>query len=82
MWTFDRYGNAITTIRSPAEPPRAVRVKDRELPYATHYAEVAPGQALALPGSSGLVELSVRDGSAREALDLEAGARVSLADPG
>lgn len=82
VWTFDRYGNAITTIRSPAEPPRAVRVKDRELPYATHYAEVAPGQALALPGSSGLVELSVRDGSAREALDLEAGARVSLADPG
>ena len=78
IWTFDRYGNAITTIRSPAAPPRSVRAGDHELPYATHYAEVAPGQALALPGSSGLVELSVRDGSALDVLGLAAGLPVSV----
>jgi len=78
VWTFDRYGNAITTIRSPASPPKHVRVAGRELPFATHYAEVAPGEPLALAGSSGLVEISVRDGSARDALRLADGMRVAL----
>jgi S-adenosylmethionine hydrolase len=78
VWTFDRYGNAITTIRSPAEAPASVWIGDRAFRYATHYAALAPGEPLALPGSSGLVELSVRDGSARDALGMTVGAPVSL----
>lgn len=69
IWTFDRFGNAITTLFST--PASKVRVGARELPYTTCYAEVAPGEALALSGSSGLVEISVRDGSAREVLGLK-----------
>ncbi len=76
VWTFDRFGNAITTI--VASPATHVRVRSHALPYATHYAEVAPGGALALAGSSGLVELSVRDGSARDALGLTEGEPVEL----
>lgn len=78
VWTFDRYGNAITTLSAPRVPPAGVRVGARELTYASHYAAVAPGELLALAGSSGLVEISVREGSAKSALALVEGARVEL----
>jgi S-adenosylmethionine hydrolase len=78
LWTFDHYGNAITTIRAPGERPAAVRVRGREIRFATHYAEVERGEALALVGSSGLVEISVRDGSARAALGLQEGDAITL----
>lgn len=78
IWCFDRYGNAITTVRAPASPPTFVRVEERTIPYRSHYAEVEPGEALALAGSTGLVEISVRDGSAREALGLDIRARVEI----
>ncbi len=77
VWTFDRFGNAITTIVSA--PASALRIGNRSLPYRTHYAEVARGEALALAGSSGLVEISVREGSAREALGVAEGDPVELA---
>ncbi len=75
VWTFDRFGNAITTLRA-TETPSEVRVAGRDLPYATHYAAVARGEALALAGSSGLVEISVRDGSARSTLGLSEGDEI------
>lgn len=75
VWTFDRFGNAITTLRAPRRHS-SVRVGAHTLPIATHYAAVAEGEALALIGSSGLVELSVRDGSARDALKLVEGEAV------
>jgi S-adenosylmethionine hydrolase len=37
------------------------------------YWDVAPGRPLALIGSSGLLEIAVRDGSAAEALGVRAG---------
>nr|WP_245526781.1 SAM-dependent chlorinase/fluorinase [Marinithermus hydrothermalis] len=77
--TFDRFGNAITTIQAPLPPGvRAVEVAGRPVPLARYYAEVAPGAPLALVGSSGLVEVSVREGSAREALGLREGDPVRL----
>lgn len=61
---FDRYGNAITSV--PARPAQRVVFKHRNLgPVRTHYAAARPGQPLAVAGSSGLVELSVRDGDFR-----------------
>ena len=42
------------------------------------YADVAQGEPVALVGSSGLVEIAVRDGSAAEQLGLRRGSGVAL----
>ncbi|HEY8431608.1 MAG TPA: SAM-dependent chlorinase/fluorinase [Sandaracinaceae bacterium] len=76
VWTFDRFGNAITTLVSA--DARALRAGGRAIPFARTYADVPKGAPLALAGSSGLVEISVRDGSARDALGLAEGEPVEL----
>ncbi|MFW6049679.1 MAG: SAM hydrolase/SAM-dependent halogenase family protein [Myxococcota bacterium] len=76
--TFDRFGNAITNLRQPASGAVAVRAAGRRLPLVTHYAAVGPGEPLALVGSAGLVEISVRDGDARAGLGLAEGHPVQI----
>ncbi len=76
--TFDRFGNAITTLRGPAPPGGRLEVAGHELPCRRTFAEVAPGEALCYLGSAGLLEVAVREGSARDALGLKAGLRVRL----
>jgi S-adenosylmethionine hydrolase len=61
--SFDRFGNAVTSI--PSKGTRSILYKRRSYPIQTHYAAVASGKPLAVAGSSGLVELSVRDGDFR-----------------
>jgi len=66
----DRFGNLITNV--PGEwcvGAESVRMGGREIgPLRTRYVDVEPGEALALVGSAGLVEIAVRDGSAAGAL--------------
>lgn len=59
----DRFGNAITnlTLRDLGRR-RRLRAMERGFPLRTHYAQAKPGQALAVVGSTGFVELSIRDG--------------------
>jgi S-adenosyl-L-methionine hydrolase (adenosine-forming) len=75
----DTYGNLVTNLRA-AHLPQAfmVRVADRLAASAPFYAAVAPGELIALIGSSGLLEISVRDGSAAEATGARRGTPVSL----
>lgn len=61
--SFDRFGNAVTSI--PSRGARSILYKGRSYPVRTHYASVPSGKPLAVAGSSGLVELSVRDGDFR-----------------
>lgn len=77
---FDRYGNATTNILSEALPPDAtVRVGTRQIGrVARTYADVKPGRPLALIGSADLLEIAVRNGSARSALHLRVGSPVRL----
>ncbi|MGQ9735775.1 MAG: SAM hydrolase/SAM-dependent halogenase family protein [Thermaceae bacterium] len=75
--TFDRFGNAITTL-TQAPPGGWVRVKSRRIPIRKTYAEAPPGEALAYLGSSGLLEIGVNRGNARETLGLREGERVVL----
>jgi S-adenosylmethionine hydrolase len=42
------------------------------------YWDVAPGKPLALIGSSGLLEIAVRDGSAKDDLKVRVGDAVAL----
>lgn len=76
--TFDRFGNAVTTLRAPEGPWSAALVAGRRVPAASHYGAVATGEPLALVGSAGLVEVSVRDGSAQAHLGLTSGAPVRI----
>jgi S-adenosylmethionine hydrolase len=75
---FDHFGNALTSIRASDLPPAVCRVQvgGRDVPLVTSYASVPPGEALALVGSSGRLEIAVRDGDAHRALRLVRGAMV------
>lgn len=79
VWTFDRFGNAVTTLEVAHDGAGWIEIAGERLPLASHYADVAPGALVAYVGSSGLVEVAVRDGSARERLALRAGQAVRLA---
>ena len=60
---IDRFGNAITSIEGAV---KSVRYNGKEIPVGRSYSDVAEGEPLALVGSSGLVELSIRNGSFAE----------------
>ena len=75
---IDQFGNATTNI--PYDHLRArngqveVRIKGRRLGKLKRtYWDVAPGRPLALIGSSGLLEIAVRDGSAERDLRVKVG---------
>jgi hypothetical protein len=82
--SIDRYGNAITNIVAfPATQGREgeqafVEISGRTIPVARAYADVQPLGAVALCGSSGLLEIAVRDGNAAQSLGLKRGAAVTL----
>jgi S-adenosylmethionine hydrolase len=74
--TVDRFGNAVTNLL--AMRGGEVRVGTLALPVRRTYADVASGEPLALVGSSGLVEIAVRDGSAALTFGLTRGSEVVL----
>ena len=82
---IDRFGNAISNLaRSDVETAAAGRVihveaGGRQLPLARAYGDVAEGEALALIGSAGLLEVAIRGGSAATALGLGRGSEVTVA---
>jgi S-adenosyl-L-methionine hydrolase (adenosine-forming) len=79
---IDHFGNATTNIGREAVKATGrmtVRVGRRRIGRVKRiYADAAPGCALALFGSSGLLEIAVRDGSAAKVLGLSVGDIVVL----
>ena len=75
--TIDRFGNAITNVPGPL-PGYGAWVGAMHLPLHDTYADVAPGEPVALTGSSGLIEIAVREGSAAQRLGLTRGAAIVL----
>ena len=78
----DHFGNVITNLRSSELVPLAVTSKiwfEFGVPKTTvrglseTYASVQPGRLLAVEGSAGFVEISVRDGNAAQATGLKPG---------
>ena len=72
----DRFGNAVTNLigrRGAALDVGSTRV----VLHAT-YAQGAPGEAIGVVGSTGFIEIAVRDGSAAASLGLSRGVRVVL----
>ncbi len=78
---MDPYGNLITNLPGAVLPARfRVHVGSRVIegaPHA-HYQTVDSGEPLSLVGSAGLLEVSVRDGSAARVLGVGRGARVRI----
>ncbi len=77
----DAYGNLVTNLPAGELPERFdVRVAHERLSGAPHadYQTVKPGALLALVGSAGLLEISVRDGNAAQTLGIGVGARVEV----
>lgn len=69
----DVYGNLLTNLSGALlrqAPVWRVRVAERMVPVVQTYADVAPGALLALEGSTGRLELSVREGSAAALLEV------------
>jgi len=79
---IDHFGNATTNIRQDTlreRPAVNVRVNRRTIGRLKRtYWDVAPGKPLALIGSSGLLEIAVRDGSAHDDLKVRVGDEVVL----
>jgi S-adenosyl-L-methionine hydrolase (adenosine-forming) len=82
---IDRFGNVITNLdrgdRHLLTADNAtVSLRGRPIgPIREHYAQAQPGELLALYGSSGLLEIAVRDGSAALIVSAAVGDQVSVA---
>jgi S-adenosyl-L-methionine hydrolase (adenosine-forming) len=74
----DRFGNAVTNLL--AIHGGEVRVGERDIPLRRTYVDVSIGEAVALVGSSGLIEIAVRDGNASRLLGLARGSIVRVKD--
>lgn len=77
----DRFGNLITNVQATQLPKHEFRicVGDVTIPHLSQsYAEVEIGQPLAIIGSSGFLEIAVRNGNARQQLSVSPGANVTL----
>ena len=74
--TIDRFGNLVTNLVS--RHGGSIEVAGRSVPIRRTYGDVSHGEVVALVGSSGLVEIAVRDGSAAELLGTRRGHAVVL----
>jgi S-adenosylmethionine hydrolase len=76
----DRFGNLVTSIRAGTLEDLGgsarIRLGGRSLPLVGTYGELAPGQAGAMVGSSGRLEIAVREGSAAERFKARRGTPV------
>jgi S-adenosylmethionine hydrolase len=73
---IDRFGNAVTNLVGIRGARLAI--EGRDLVLRATYDEMAPGEAAAVVGSSGLIEIAVRHGRAVDVLGLRRGSPVSL----
>jgi len=75
----DAYGNLITNFPSEALPAEFIAtVNGHHAPRVNYYAEVRPSALLAIAGSAGLLEISVRNGNAARETGAHRGTPVTL----
>jgi S-adenosylmethionine hydrolase len=73
---IDRFGNVVTNLVT--RRAGTIEIAGHTIGLGRTYADVASGQLVALVGSSGLVEIAVRDGSAALVLGVGRGEQVVL----
>lgn len=79
----DRFGNLLTNIEAAGLPENSMVTLDstRLGPIRRTYSDVEVDTLLALPGSSGYLEIALRDGSAARKLRAGKGATVFVRNP-
>lgn len=76
---IDDFGNAFTAIKvASLDQNSRLDVLDREISYARTFSDVQQSDVFWYGNSLGLVEISVREGSAEKALGLEVGTMISI----
>ena len=78
--TVDRFGNMVTNLVTRRAV--TIEVAGRSIPLAGTYSDVGEGELVAVIGSSGLVEIAVRDGSAAKMLSASRGEPVVMREGG
>jgi S-adenosylmethionine hydrolase len=73
---IDRFGNAITNLI--ARPGATVEIGGHRLGLVRTYTDVPSGSLCALPGSTGLIEISARDARGAQLAGLRRGSHVVL----
>ena len=82
VWV-DRFGSLITNVRhDAAKTLQAVEIAGARVPLQQTYGDVDEGETVALFGSSGHLEIAVRNGSAARKLGIERGADIVLHSAG
>jgi S-adenosylmethionine hydrolase len=79
--TIDHFGNLITNIEAaslPAAPHAVVSIGGQSIVLRRTYADVRPGDYVALVNSFGVVEIARAERSAAEGLGIARGAPVSV----
>ena len=75
---FDGFGNAWTGIRADTiDAETTLEIAGRQVKNADTFANVAQGEYFWYTNSSGLLEIAVNQGSAKEVLGLEIGSRIT-----
>ena len=78
----DRFGNAVTNLPGGEQVRGTVVVElpgdPVRIPVRRTYGDADPGGLVAVTGSTGRLEVALRDGSAARRLGLGAGAKVSF----
>lgn len=79
---IDRFGNAITNIENTRLPgagtPAVYTGRKRLCAVKPFYAAVRPGNAVAVPGSTGFMEVAVNGSSAAKMLHLHTGKKICV----
>lgn len=81
----DQFGNLITNMKGSDVPPtaRVLLGGQREIrAFCSSYQEGAPGEPFLITGSTGYLEIAVKDGSAATLLNLRAGSPIGVILPG
>jgi len=75
---IDHFGNATTNIAKENIPAgtRAFSIGHLAIPFRRTYTDVAIGEVVALIGSSDVLEIAIRNGSAADQLQLKIGDRI------
>jgi hypothetical protein len=73
----DHFGNAITNLVGGMRGGQLI-VSGRDIPMRRTYAELEPGDVGAVVGSTGLIEIVIREGRAADTLGLSRGTRVTM----
>lgn len=70
---IDKYGNYKINCNIPSESTNLVLSDNIRIPIVDTFEKVEVGQLLAYPGSSGMLEIAVREGNAAKSLGYEIG---------